>query len=515
MSLTKAKYSMISGSPINVLDYGAVGDGITDNTSAISTAILDVPTNGTLYFPSGVYVGYILLRRSDITIMGDGSSSTTLKLPNSCSSITVSAEGGGTLTGLPNVIEIGECALGNSANTYERVNVIGLTIDGNYSNNTAPTNDVFGHGIIITKTSYCSMYDIVAKNCFATGIDNVINSNYNKIEANVLDCGNALILGGYYPNFDVNSSKFSSFNIISENGKYGVRLLDNCWGNIVKATVYNAGINGLVCNNQSVNESYANIIDAVIVDGCASGQGASIGPNFNNSQINLSIRNVSSIGLFVNGTSSSDAPTGNTIKVNTYNSGSSGVKLGQYCKYNKFNINSKQDGRSGASGTYFAVDVDGADNNQMVVSIQEGSTSQVRGLSFSSGANNNHVIDLLFDENLVQAINDLGEGNFIQFPSGSPASATASANIIDIPFAGSLFEISGNTGIVGANTSSAYKGRIITLLFQSNPIITHKTGGAGENLILSGSVDFNATAGDTLTLITDGTDWIEVSRTVI
>ena len=35
MSLTKASYSMINGAPLNVRDFGAVGDGTTDDTAAI------------------------------------------------------------------------------------------------------------------------------------------------------------------------------------------------------------------------------------------------------------------------------------------------------------------------------------------------------------------------------------------------------------------------------------------------------------------------------------------------
>lgn len=52
MSLTKATYSMINGAPINVLDYGAAGDGTTDDTSAIQSAL---NTGKTVYFPDGTY----------------------------------------------------------------------------------------------------------------------------------------------------------------------------------------------------------------------------------------------------------------------------------------------------------------------------------------------------------------------------------------------------------------------------------------------------------------------------
>lgn len=38
MSLTKATYSMINGAPANIVDFGAVGDGVTDDTAAINAA---------------------------------------------------------------------------------------------------------------------------------------------------------------------------------------------------------------------------------------------------------------------------------------------------------------------------------------------------------------------------------------------------------------------------------------------------------------------------------------------
>lgn len=48
---------MIEGTPINIVDMGAVGDGITDNTAVIQAALdLNQTTYRPIYFPSGVYL---------------------------------------------------------------------------------------------------------------------------------------------------------------------------------------------------------------------------------------------------------------------------------------------------------------------------------------------------------------------------------------------------------------------------------------------------------------------------
>jgi hypothetical protein len=58
MSLTKVTYSMIDGAPINVLDFGAVGDGVADDTAAIQAAVNFAQTNpdgGVVFLPTGRY----------------------------------------------------------------------------------------------------------------------------------------------------------------------------------------------------------------------------------------------------------------------------------------------------------------------------------------------------------------------------------------------------------------------------------------------------------------------------
>ena len=87
MSLTKVTYSMIEGSPINVLDYGATGDGATNDTAAIQAAINALPANGgAIYFPVGTYLTDSLTGVTGLKFLGDGSGyygGTVIKLKTS------------------------------------------------------------------------------------------------------------------------------------------------------------------------------------------------------------------------------------------------------------------------------------------------------------------------------------------------------------------------------------------------------------------------------------------------
>ena len=70
MSLTKVSYSLINGAYINVFDYGAKGDGTTDDTTAIQAAI-NAAYGGTLYFPAGMYVHTGLNVHEGMSLIGE------------------------------------------------------------------------------------------------------------------------------------------------------------------------------------------------------------------------------------------------------------------------------------------------------------------------------------------------------------------------------------------------------------------------------------------------------------
>jgi hypothetical protein len=77
MSLTKATFSMIADAPLNVKDFGAVGDGATDDTAAIQAA-LDV--GGKIYFPAGDYRFYkVFVSQASTYLYGESNTVSLLR----------------------------------------------------------------------------------------------------------------------------------------------------------------------------------------------------------------------------------------------------------------------------------------------------------------------------------------------------------------------------------------------------------------------------------------------------
>lgn len=74
MSLTKVSYSMITGAPVNVLDYGADPTNTNDSTAAMQAAH---NTGKLVYYPAGSYK-FTSITLTDGGIIGDGPNLTVL-----------------------------------------------------------------------------------------------------------------------------------------------------------------------------------------------------------------------------------------------------------------------------------------------------------------------------------------------------------------------------------------------------------------------------------------------------
>jgi len=87
MSLTKATYSMIDGPVGNVKDFGAVGDGVADDTAAVQAAIDEIcDAQGILLFPPGTYAlsAPLTFPNKSFVIRGSGPTATNIsEIPGS------------------------------------------------------------------------------------------------------------------------------------------------------------------------------------------------------------------------------------------------------------------------------------------------------------------------------------------------------------------------------------------------------------------------------------------------
>src|SRR5216683_2387118 len=58
--------------------YGAVGDGVTDDTAAIAATVAAAPAGGVVYLPSGTYLTNTIASDKRIGFLGDGKGLTTV-----------------------------------------------------------------------------------------------------------------------------------------------------------------------------------------------------------------------------------------------------------------------------------------------------------------------------------------------------------------------------------------------------------------------------------------------------
>lgn len=130
MSLTKVTFSMIDGAAINVQDFGANGDGITDDSAAIQSAI-DAAFNAggqEIFFPAGTYLCASTIKPKRGVVCTAVFGSVTLKLKDAADTTLVESYDFDTLYA-SSAYQISD----NPNMTYD-YGFVGFIFDGNKDN---------------------------------------------------------------------------------------------------------------------------------------------------------------------------------------------------------------------------------------------------------------------------------------------------------------------------------------------------------------------------------------------
>jgi hypothetical protein len=226
MALTKVTYSMIEGAVVNAVDYGAIGDGITNNLNAFAAALLQ-SQDKVLYIPSGTYVinfstQNALQPLANTKIVGEGKGKTILvfqrnsSLDTNCFNVTNNNFGLQDLTIRSQVVTGG--LTGSIAIVAAKASFIDIDnceLDGTMTNAGA----VLSHSAFAVKFGETgSVTDTNLFNCdvhnFAYCLlkANIWTSNQNRI--NVSNCN---FYSNYYEDATFNSPRGTMANVVVQN----------------------------------------------------------------------------------------------------------------------------------------------------------------------------------------------------------------------------------------------------------------------------------------------------------
>lgn len=236
MSLTKVSYSMIQGAPANALDFGAKGDGTTDDTDALQDFFDYVSSNHIAgIIPSGNYVVSSTLTVTSATTISNfailGEVEDSIWQTNAAVGVRFLWIGssGGTVISFNNVRSATISGIFIAPKTTQNIGVC-LSIDGVNSTGvqasigSAPGSGVVQTGILLayTATSGCDLHRLY--NLQFSGLTNGVyiynsQSKFNVIEkSDITFCTNGI---------NVNSGSFTGYDLNLGHNTVDVLLQDN------------------------------------------------------------------------------------------------------------------------------------------------------------------------------------------------------------------------------------------------------------------------------------------------
>jgi hypothetical protein len=150
----------------NVKEYGAIGDGTTDDTAAITNAInaANTPSGGVVFFPAGTYITGPQTIYSNITYLGSGVGASIIQLKPGSNAALFKADQFDANTGTTNT--------GISKFAFRQ-----LTLDGNKAGQTAKSLglQIYGYNYVVDS--------VWIQNCYGGGVYSEWNGPANPMEA--------------------------------------------------------------------------------------------------------------------------------------------------------------------------------------------------------------------------------------------------------------------------------------------------------------------------------------------
>jgi len=449
---------------VSVTDFGAKGDGVTDDTAAIQAALDAVKTagGGLVYLPPGTYLHTQIKLRDDVELCGFSRGSTTLKLK-------ASANANGVIK--------------HASDTGLNAALRHLTIDGNQDNNTSgggiywagstgnrgPTitiedvlvtkcrDDTGGGGgaaaVHLLGSDWCVLRDVdIFQNDYAQGLG--------------VQCSDSVFDGVYISQNGSLAAK-RGLNIIQANGNRFI----GCYfgGTILEDQV--------ILQGAQYNHFIGCINDNAWYAGYRLGDSGGLGSSFN---------------TWTGGqcTNSSQAANNGDDNFNIAGAAQDNIINGVF-------ISNYQ-----ANKARYGVVEGGTATNNHVVGCTMG--------TFATGP-------VLFNTAGTSRITH-SPGYNRSFQSIQGAVLTAANNLV-LGTDGRYFQVDGATQINLIDNTAWRGGDLVTLKFNSAPTVKHNQAASGNNkpILLTGAADLVASANDTLTLRYDSTDaaWYEVGRAVI